>query len=1297
MLAPVYPPNDRLVSAVDPARVVEIIVTFPDGYVERGSGYLVTGTAVVTAWHVVAGAAEVYVQCQAGLPDAWAATSTDCIQLGDSDVAVLWLPSGRDLPATPLGRLGDGAVVADVQVAGYPRWKLRRTGGGEAVSGDGAAKYRLLVHEPGVVAAAANLRDGTFQVTVAQPAPDPEGPATSPWEGMSGGPVFLGDRLIGVIVEQYRREGLGRLTAARLERSLAAVPDPLRTEVLGRLGLRSMADIAEVPRTVAEVVSSAYQEQVRDIAPLAGLLDREEELQELTRFCAGDHLYLYLQADPWAGKTALMATFALAPPAGVRVVSFFVTARLAGQWDSSAFTEALLEQCAALAGEPLPAVDSPSAKDAHRRRLLRAAAAKVRAAGERLLLMVDGLDEDQGHMSLSGLPSIASLLPKICPEGLHVVVAGRPHPGIPADVPIDHPLHTCPVRLLTASPHARALESAAQQELDRVLAGDQQTPRDVLGLVAASGGGLTLADLEELADQPQDVIARLFASSFGRTIRSRVDPTSGTASKIYLFAHGTLQVQAMEILGPVQLAAYHGHIDSWAATYRDRGWPTGTPQYLLRNYPQALIERRADDRLAWLYLDARYLAAKISLLGTASVEPELARVSHPLAPALAGLVGQNAHLIREGDLPGTVENILFGGLHLVDPALAAVLSNEDRMTPALREQWQVVERSEAMLRRTLIGHTNCVEACAFNDAGGLLASAGSDGLVRLWDTQTARVIRTIDIGRYVRSCSFSPHGKQLAIAVDDGTVRVNAVSDGQEVARLAGHNGWVEACAFSPDGSQLVSSSSDGVVQLWDTTAWRSLRTLCTHRDPVLACVFSSDGTWLATTGNDAVVRVWDVGTGRLRTELRGHVGPVMCCAVSADDSWLVSGGADGMLRIWDLVTGHQVRALDAHDGTVLSCVISRDGTWLASTGNDGKVRVWEATTGAERAALIGHVGAVTCCAAGMGDAWLVTTGEDATVRVWSVNEVGDHKARIAIGHGHKVTSASVGGELLAEGYSDGTVSLRETATGALAGIVAVHHGAILTCAVDSKRERLITAATDGRAYLHVLTDDGFDFRDRQRVELGTGDSMTLGCFIHSEDGWFVTVDENGAAHRWDLGTGAPIQAVHGHDGPVLACVTSPDGSMLVTAGTDGTVRIWDIPTGTLRRIVRGHEGRVLACAISPDGSMLVTVSSDSTAKTWNSLTGRPRYTLRGHEGPVLACAISPDGKWLISAGSDATARIWDSGTGDLATTTRLDGAVISCAWADAGSLIVLTTRISTKAYRAKLNGRPVRGLTLRL
>jgi hypothetical protein len=87
----------------------------------------------------------------------------------------------------------------------------------------------------------------------------------------------------------------------------------------------------------SRVARSVYMEQVRQIFPWE-LVHREAELAELAEFCTAPEggSYAWWQGPAWAGKSALMAWFVLHPPEGVRVVSFFITARYAGQSDRAA-------------------------------------------------------------------------------------------------------------------------------------------------------------------------------------------------------------------------------------------------------------------------------------------------------------------------------------------------------------------------------------------------------------------------------------------------------------------------------------------------------------------------------------------------------------------------------------------------------------------------------------------------------------------------------------------------------------------------------------------------------------------------------------------------------------------------------------------------------------------------------------------------------------------------------------------------------------------------------------------------
>ncbi|MEU1940627.1 hypothetical protein ACH49O_40975 [Streptomyces coeruleorubidus] len=347
---------------------------------------------------------------------------------------------------------------------------------------------------------------------------------------------------------------------------------------------------------------SAYLEQVRDISPAHGLRDRDRELGALAAFCLGDEPYARYVAEPWAGKTALMSTFVLHPPPGFCVLSFFVNARLAVQADSRAFARALLDQVAALSGQPPTAAMVEDSRALNVSKLLKDAMGWARQVGNSLVLVVDGLDEDRGATPGTGLPSIASLLPKSPRTGLKVIVAGRPDPPLPNDVSADHPVRACRMRWLEKSPHAQKLEDLARLELDELLTGNA-VQQDVIGLITASGGGLAFDDVQRLTGQPPFTLDNMIGGVLGRTVGSRSDPDTAGLRPVLAFTHETLRQQAAVRLGTLALNHYRDRLHVWADTYRARQWPDDTPAYLLEAYPHLLANESNVGRLTKLVTD----------------------------------------------------------------------------------------------------------------------------------------------------------------------------------------------------------------------------------------------------------------------------------------------------------------------------------------------------------------------------------------------------------------------------------------------------------------------------------------------------------------------------------------------------------------------------------------------------------------------------------------------------------------------------------------------------------------------
>jgi WD40 repeat protein len=530
------------------------------------------------------------------------------------------------------------------------------------------------------------------------------------------------------------------------------------------------------------------------------------------------------------------------------------------------------------------------------------------------------------------------------------------------------------------------------------------------------------------------------------------------------------------------------------------------------------------------------------------------------------------------------------------------------------------------------GTGDAVRAIAIS--GHLLASGTLNGAVVIWDlASTNRVATLRAAGGRISGLAFSPDGRTLAAIGAAAQVLLWSAPDWHPLPSLVADGGARSDVAFSPDGRRLaVVGNGTGTpathsAVVWDLSSQRIVATL-PLTEPVNTVAFSPNGTDLAIGSEDPDIELWDISRGTV-TALRGHTGYVRSLAFTPDGARLVSGGNDEFAILWDVSAKALITRLTGHTSELYGVAVSPDGRTIATASRDSSVLMFDAGD----APMIGHTDNVTAIAVSPDGHQIASASRDNTVGLWDpatrnrLQTLTGHRARVG------AVAFSPVAPLIASASDDMTVKLWSTNGSGPPRTLVGHHDLVLSISFDPTGKLLASGSADHTAQLwNVATGTQFGpamaFPAEVHKVVFSADGQTL--VVATKDGTIALVALHG-------GTTRTLRA----DGEPTDVALSPDQRILAVGASNGAITLWDLTTGGHTTLPRVHTGTVSALAFSPDGAMLASGSIDQTVILW-TLTDRAVWAvLTGHSFDVLAAAWSPDGRELYTSGSDRTITAW--------------------------------------------------------
>ncbi len=559
-----------------------------------------------------------------------------------------------------------------------------------------------------------------------------------------------------------------------------------------------------------------------------------------------------------------------------------------------------------------------------------------------------------------------------------------------------------------------------------------------------------------------------------------------------------------------------------------------------------------------------------------------------------------------------------------------------------------------------------VSELAFSPDGKRIATSnGNGGGVAVWDVATGSQVFAHASGSF-NAIQYSPTEPVIAAAGADGIVRLFDSKTGTLKKNLRGHTSSIHGLGFSPDGRMLASTCHSGELIVWDAISGIVITEF--EKSGNRHARFSPDGKLLVTCGYKGIyggIFVYKIGeTISQIADHRTNFGVVTRIEFSPDSQTIVLNGHGGALRIWEPVSGHEVLATPAHRQRVDHASFSPDGRQVVSSGSDLLVKSFPVSPMPNISRLDSsfvdgfafHPNGDVAVGGGF-NVSSPSRGEQ-SVTVMRIDE-NSQPAMVQkfLGAKQWITSVDYNsdGSLLAAVGSEGRVCIWDSESVEIPADkplviektrldIRAHSGAANSVAFGPTGTRLVSGGSDGKLSI-VDVENGTVER-----QFGNHQSSINCVDFHPQLNVVVSASADKTLKVWDAASGTELQRLLDHNSEATQIMFSPDGQICASGDATGNVILWLVDSNggpeifSKIKTIHCHNDRITGISFSPDQSRLATIGNDGTAGVWDLATYQEAIRLSplGQNSEFYSVAFSPDGNQLLGGRGDKLT-IWGS------------------------------------------------------